>query len=255
MSYSGGYPHDDASDGNPLLCYFMRNSGRLIHKWVDYFDVYHRTFERFRGKPIKFLEIGVQNGGSAHMWRDYFGPQATIIGVDVDPRCKALEAEGFEIWTGDQADPRFWEGFREKHPQLDVVLDDGGHAMVQQIVSFEGLFDAVSDGGVYLVEDTHSSYLPGLGGGVNKPGTFHELVKALIDDMHAWYHAPLAELSTAAYMAKNLYAISVFDSIVVLEKRKRNPPLALARGYQGHQGIPPAMSFLDIRRSYKVPDA
>ena len=86
-------------------------------------------------------------------------------------------------------------------------------------------------------------------------GTFHELVKALIDDMHAWYHAPLAELSTAAYMAKNLYAISVFDSIVVLEKRKRNPPLALARGYQGHQGIPPAMSFLDIRRSYKVPDA
>jgi hypothetical protein len=67
-------------ENNPLLEYFTRNTGRIIHKWIDYFDLYHRTLARFRGKPIKFLEVGVQNGGSAQMWRDYLGPEATIIG-------------------------------------------------------------------------------------------------------------------------------------------------------------------------------
>ena len=67
------------------------------------------------------------------MWRDYLGPDATITGVDIDPRCKSLEAEGFEIWIGDQADPQFWRRFLEKHPQVDVVIDDGGHEMRQQV--------------------------------------------------------------------------------------------------------------------------
>jgi hypothetical protein len=240
-------------ESNPLLEYFTHNEGRVIHKWVDYFDVYHRTLARFRGKPIKFVEVGVQNGGSAQMWRDYFGPQATIIGVDVDPRCKALESEGFEIWLGDQADPGFWRGFLEKHPHIDIVLDDGGHKMRQQIVTFESLFMALADGGVYLCEDTHTSYFPSHGGGLRRPGTFHEYVKSLIDEMHAWYYAPLAELREG-YLARNLYSVAVYDSIVVLEKRRKNPPLAVATGRQGHQPVPERMQFLELRRIYGIPD-
>ncbi|MBV8467574.1 MAG: class I SAM-dependent methyltransferase [Burkholderiales bacterium] len=247
-------PTEVQAETNPLLQYFMRHSGPVIHKWVDYFDVYHRTFQRFRGKPIKFLEIGVQNGGSAHMWREYFGPQATIIGVDIDPACKALENDGFEIWIGDQADPDFWENFLRVHPQFDIVLDDGGHTMEQQIVTFESLFPALVDGGVYLCEDTHTSYFPMHGGGLRKPGTFHEYVKELVDRMHAWYHAPIAAVAEASYAAKNLYAMTVFDSIVVMEKRLKNMPVALARGYQSHTPVPLALTFLDTRRLFGVPD-
>jgi Methyltransferase domain len=242
-------------DTNPLTDYFMRNSGRVIHKWVDYFDVYHRSFERFRGRPITFVEIGVQNGGSARMWRHYFGEQATIIGIDIDPECRSLEDEGFEIWIGDQADPAFWSDFLEAHPRIDVVLDDGGHTMDQQLVTFHALFEALSNGGVYLCEDTHTSYFPGYGGGLRRPGTFHEHVKGLIDEMHAWYHAPLAELSEGAYLAKHLYSIAVYDSIVVLEKRRKNPPLALARGQEGHRGVPLAMTHADLRGLLGVPES
>jgi hypothetical protein len=239
---------------NPLLAYFMRNGGREIHKWVDYFEVYHRTFARFREKPIKFLEIGVQNGGSAQMWREYFGPQATIIGVDIDPQCKALESEGFEVWIGDQADPMFWETFCEAHPQLDVVLDDGGHTMAQQIATFNALFPGIKNGGVYMCEDTCTSYLPSYGGILKSPGTFLEYVKNLIDDMHAWWYAPLDELSKGAYVAKNIYSLAIYDSIVVIEKRQKNPPLSLARGKPGHVKNPMAMTFLDLRHILKVPD-
>lgn len=171
---------------NPLLEAFMAGPKRSVHKWVDYFDIYHRALQSYRGKPITFVEIGVQNGGSAMMWRDYLGPQAKIIGVDIDPKCRALEEHGFEIWIGDQADPAFWRAFTAKHPTLDIVLDDGGHTMDQQLVTFEALWPTVKDGGVYLVEDIHTSYFPGHGGGgPGKSGTFIDRLKGLIDDMHA----------------------------------------------------------------------
>jgi hypothetical protein len=243
----------DDSGGNPLLSHFIRNGDRLIHKWVDYFDVYRRSFQRFRGRPIKFLEIGVQNGGSAQMWKSYFGEQAEIIGVDIDPGCIALRDEGIDIWIGDQGDPEFWREFLIKHPCIDVVLDDGGHTMKQQITTFEALFPALSDTGVYLCEDTHSSYLPFHGGGLHRADTFLEYVKRLIDDMHAWYHAPVSQLD-AAYMARHLYSLSIYDSIVVMEKRKKNPPLALARGSRGHVHEVGTLSHLDLRRPNGVPD-
>lgn len=243
----------NGNTGNPLLEDFISNGGRCIHKWVDYFEVYHRCFQRYRGRPIVFVEIGVQNGGSTHMWRRYLGPQAKIIGVDIDPACKTLEKEGFEIWIGDQADPQFWEQFKRVHPAVDVVLDDGGHTMSQQIQTFNALFPILSDGGTYLCEDTHTSYFPRHGGGLRRDGTFHEFVKNLIDDMHAWYHAPLSHVDSA-YMAKNLYSLAIYDSIVVMEKRRKNPPLILARGADGHRKNPPAMTHVDMRRAFGVPD-
>lgn len=238
---------------NPLLNYFVRNGGNRIHKWVDYFEIYHRCFERFRGKPIKFLEIGVQNGGSGEMWQAYFGPAAKIIGVDIDPACKRLETPQREIWIGDQSDPAFWNSLCQVHPAFDVVLDDGGHTMQQQIVALEALFPRVKEHGLYVCEDTHTSYFAHHGGGLNHPKSFVETIKRLVDEMHAWYHAPISALGQS-YWAHHLYAVSFFDSIVVLEKRTRNPPLTLARGQKGHAVNAPAMSFLDIRHTFGVPD-
>lgn len=243
----------NSSSDNPLLSYFFRNGDAGIHKWVDYFEVYHRLLAGFRGRPIKFLEIGVQNGGSIKMWREYFGPEAKIIGVDIDPACKNIEAENIEIWIGDQSDPGFWEDFCETHPNLDVVIDDGGHSMHQQLTTFNSLFPCLNNFGLYLCEDTHTSYFPSHGGGMGRTDTFHERIKQLIDGMHAWYHAPLAELDQE-YWAKNLYSISFFDSVVALEKRFKNIPITLARGNYGHVQNPPVMSFLDMRRAFGVKD-
>lgn len=248
---SGSVAFED--DGNPLLQYFIGNSQRSMNKWVDYFEVYHRAFARYRGKPITFVEIGVQNGGSAQMWRHYFGPQAKIIGIDVDPACKALEQDGFEIWIGDQADPAFWAEFCRVHPEVDVVLDDGGHTMKQQIVTLNALFPILKDGGTFLCEDTHSSYFPSHGGGLRRENTFIEYVKTFIDRMHAWYYAPLNSLQDD-YLTNHLYSMSIYESIVVMEKRRKNPPITLARGVGGHIANPPVMTFAQMRRAAGVKD-
>jgi hypothetical protein len=238
---------------NPLLGYFMSNSGVSMHKWIHYFDIYHQCFSKYRGKKIVFLEIGVQNGGDLRMWRKYFGEQAKIIGIDIDPNCKMLEKEGFEIWIGDQADPVFWAEFCQKNPHLDIVLDDGGHTMEQQITSLISLFPILNDSGTYLCEDTHTSYFATHGGGLKNSATFLEAIKEMIDEMHAWYHAPLGKIDDS-YIANHLYSIAVYDSIVVLEKRRKNAPLVLARGHEGHIKNPPAMSYIEMRRAFGVAD-
>ena len=69
--------------------YFLNNSGKLLHKWMHYFDIYERHLERFRNTAPIMLEIGVSGGGSLAMWKDYLGPEAKIVGIDIDPACKA----------------------------------------------------------------------------------------------------------------------------------------------------------------------
>lgn len=240
--------------GNALLDAFIAGPDRAVQKWIDYFDAYDRLLSPWRGRALTFLEIGVQNGGSLMMWRDYLGPEARIIGVDVDPNCRAMTEHGFEIWIGDQGDPAFWEQFKAAVPSIDVVLDDGGHTMRQQLVTFDALFPIVSNGGLFIVEDTHTSYFPSHGGGApGHPGTWMGKVKDLIDQMHAWYHAPI-DKADQVMAAVTIPSITIFDSLVAIEKRRRSPPIALARGDGGHQKNPPAMDYIAMRRALRVPD-
>ena len=235
---------------NPLLNYFVNNSGRVIHKWLHYFEIYHRYLDRFRAcDTVDLLEIGIQNGGSATMWRDYFGAsRLRYVGVDSDPRCANLRAEGFEIHIGDQASRDFWQGIKARHSRFDVILDDGGHTMDQQIVTFRELFPLLKDGGVYLCEDTHTSYLEEFGGGLKRPGTFIELVKNLIDDLHGWYYQEDAALA-ANQVCRQVYSLALFDSLVVIEKRFKNPPLSLSMGTVGHVANPQVMGPRFLRRA------
>ena len=85
---------------NPLREYFDANPGRLIHKWLHYFDIYHRHFASFREQPITLVEFGVFHGGSLQMWKHYFGPRARIVGVDINPDCESLAEEQIEIRIG-----------------------------------------------------------------------------------------------------------------------------------------------------------
>ena len=207
---------------NPLAQYFLRNQGRLLYKWHHYFEIYHRHFQRFRGTSPVVLEVGVFHGGSLQMWREYFGKGAKIIGIDVDPRCRQFEDEATTILIGDQADPAFLADVRKRFPRVDILIDDGGHFMVEQITTFGELYHHLQPRGVYLCEDVHTSYGARWEGGLRRPGTFIEFSKALVDGLHAWYHMPRD--SDIDAFALGTYSITFYDSIVVVEKRPIDVP-------------------------------
>jgi hypothetical protein len=217
---------------NPLVEYLEKNpNGRIVHRWRHYFDIYHRHFSRFRGETITMIEIGIFNGGSLRMWKDYFGPNATIVGVDINPGCKKYEEPGIEVLIGDQADAKFLKTLSERYPKFAVVLDDGGHRMEQQVTTLEELYLPMRDDGVYLCEDTHTSYMPVFGGGHLKADTFIEYSKKLIDQLNAFHVQGSASLAPN-YFTKTTDSIHFYDGVVVIEKKSRTLPDQVVYGNQ-----------------------
>lgn len=207
---------------NRLSEYFLNNKENAINKWMHYFDIYHQYFKKFNNKEVSILEIGVYQGGSLNMWRDYFGKDAKIYAIDINPECKQFETENTKIFIGSQEDPVFLNYVKTQMPKLDIVIDDGGHTMRQQIVSFEELYAHIKDDGIYLVEDLHTSYWGNFGGGYKDPKTFIEYSKNFIDYINAWQSfnndLPVNEFT------KSTYALHYYDSVLVIEKKSMQPP-------------------------------
>lgn len=192
----------------PIYKSFSKSPYKSI-KHSSYFDVYEKLFHRYRNKPVVFVEIGVLNGGSLFMWRDYFGKQAKIIGIDLNPEARRWQEHGFDIFIGDQANPSFWQQIITKYPQIDVILDDGGHTYEQQIMTTELLKPHIKDGGLIVIEDTHTSYQNGFG---FKSVSFLKYVQKKIDQLH--YR--LKSLNKEAN-EKDIWNIQSFESFVVFE--------------------------------------
>lgn len=207
---------------NDLEKYFRQNDKRLINKWIHYFDIYDRHFAKFREKEVTILEIGVWHGGSLQMWKNYFGAKAKIYGIDIDANTKRLEEENIKIYIGSQSDRKFLNEIKNQIPPIDILIDDGGHEMQQQIISFEELFDHIKDNGIYLCEDLHTSYWAEYGGGYKKEGTFIEYSKNFIDYLNA-YHSKEDALKISKF-TESVDSIHYYDSVLVIEKRKREKP-------------------------------
>lgn len=217
-------------DSNPLWNFFRTNTGPLVHKWHHYFEIYHQHFARYRNTNVRLLEFGVSHGGSLKMWRDYFGPHAQIVGVDINPACLMHASEGIKVIIGDQEDRDFLHELRNQVGEVDILIDDGGHTMAQQLATFDVMFDAVAKDGVYLVEDLHTSYWEEYGGGWKNPGTFIEFSKTLVDRLNAW-HSRDPELRPDTF-TKTVTGLHFYDSVMVLEKMS-NPatPVHSMHGY------------------------
>ncbi|MCU0907090.1 MAG: class I SAM-dependent methyltransferase [Rhodobacteraceae bacterium] len=204
------------ADSGFLHRYFLSNGDKRLHKFLHYFDIYERHFARFRDRPIRMLEIGVHGGGSLAMWRAYFHPDSTIVGVDINPACARHEAPGVHVRIGSQDDPAFLARVAAEFGPFDIVLDDGSHVNAHVITSFQALYPQVTPTGVYLVEDMHTSYWPKFGGGLRRDGTFIEFAKAKIDEINAPHvrgDFPVTDFTRTAD------SISFYGSVVVIEKR------------------------------------
>ena len=208
---------------------FEHNDGRMMDKWLHYFDIYERHLAPYRGRKITVLEIGVSHGGSLQMWRRYFGHRSTIVGVDIEPRVVELAERGIELHVGDQSDPAFLQHLADRYGRFDVVIDDGSHLPPHQIASITHLWPHLAEGGVYLVEDLHTNYWGGFYESCRgNPASFISWLTARIDDMHA-FHSQEPDFVVNEWTS-TLGGLHVYDSIVVLDKTKRQPPVSRKSG-------------------------
>ena len=222
-------------DPGPLEQMFYDSDGRGVTKWTHYLPFYDRVFAPYRAlnaeRPLRMLEIGVFQGGSLDLWRRYFGPEAILFGVDIDPACAARVTPPNQVRIGSQDDPAFLASVVDEMGGLDVVLDDGSHFGRHQRASFRALWPRLAPGGVYLIEDLHTSYWGGFEGALRRPGTGIEMVKELIDDMHGWYHGHHETVAPREELGR----IEIVDSITAVHKvaPKLSPGRWLAGRWEG----------------------
>lgn len=197
-----------------------------------YSQHYQRHFAPLRHRPLRILEIGVggledvrAGGSSLRMWKAYFR-RSQIVGIDLhdktfhdEPRIKTL--------IGDQTDAAFMTALSRDYGPFDIIIDDGSHFVEHVKTTFKTMFPLLADGGIYVVEDTQTSYWPktrglAFGGSTDlaAPHTSMNFLKSLVDGLnHAEYLDPNYQ---PTYFDRHIVAMHFYHNLVFVYKGLNN---------------------------------
>jgi hypothetical protein len=201
----------------------LRSGTDKASNWHDYMHAYSRHFKPYKDLPIKFLEIGLWEGGSAKLWEEYF-TQAELHFIDISFDALKFRSGRSHYHLCNQESPEELNNFvKVTGGDFDVVVDDGGHTARQQLTSFSILFPKLKSGGIYVIEDLHSSSWGGTG-----PGSTIHFLKSLIDEVNfigaRTGKAGLADQppeiqAELGFYRKEVKSITFSSSVAVIEKR------------------------------------
>jgi hypothetical protein len=190
------------------------NSKKPSIKWKSYFEVYNNIFQEYKDKKVTFVEVGIDRGGSLFIWKDFFSNDSRIIGIDTNPEAKKLEEHGFEIFIGDQSNESFWSDFYKKVGNIDILLDDGGHKNIEQIITTTSSLPYINNGGKIVIEDTHASYIKKH---YRNPSIFSSMnfFNLIVDSINR--RCPEVNNTKANIYTNKVHSVNFYESIVVLD--------------------------------------
>lgn len=222
---------------------FFSNRSFNSDKWDHYFEIYDHLLKSFYGLDITYVEIGVQNGGSLEIAKSIFGSHSKVIGLDIDPACKALEISGVasHIVIGSQIEEKTLIELISVAPQIDILIDDGSHVQSHMITTFIKLFPYLKENGIYIIEDTHTNYSPdhqesfyGIG--------LYDYFKGLSERLNIDFIDPERrrgrfkiprELRTPIIkppdIVQRIFSIEFFDSMIAIRKKTKVEPLRIRK--------------------------
>jgi hypothetical protein len=123
----------------------------LYHEFTEHYD---NIFSKYSSPRI--LEIGVYNFSSISMYLEYF-KNPYIVGMDIEDKSQYLNNK-WKFIKGDQTKIQDLHKCIENEDLFDIIIDDGGHTMKQQQITFGYLINYVKPGGIYILEDLHTSF-------------------------------------------------------------------------------------------------
>lgn len=203
---------------------FYQHEQNVSDKWVNYFDIYDECFNRHIGNNANVLEIGVQNGGFLQILSKYL-KNATLYGVDIDPRVLNLNLESnIHIYNFDITDKHTLKQ-QFKNIEFNIIIDDGSHICSDIIQTFKLFFSKLKPGGVFLIEDLHTSYWQSHGGSYLGADSAIEFFKKFADLLNFYHikeqHFEKNLSSDDRYIFQWLRSIYFYDSVVVIHKLQK----------------------------------
>lgn len=217
--------HRDIDPANLMaLSDFLGTDKLGIHRYIQH---YEHHFSSLRLKKMNILEIGVggynnpvSGGASARLWKTYF-PNSSIYSIDIYDK-SFHEEERIKIFKGSQGDVGFLNDVVSAVGDFDIIIDDGSHYNEHVIVAFKTLFPHLKEDGLYVVEDTQTSYWPSWGGATDleAPHTSMNFFKSLVDCLN--YEEFVLQDYAPTYFDKNIVAMTFYHNLVFINKGKNN---------------------------------
>ena len=142
------------------LCQLAHKYGSDKHSAKhSYTRWYWDTFQARRELVRKVVEIGVGEGASLRMWRDFF-PNAMIYGAELNAE-RIFQDERIEVIPCDQSNPvDLAQLVIRTGSDVDLFIDDGSHKPIEQADTCWELMPLLSPKVIYVIEDAPYPWLP-----------------------------------------------------------------------------------------------
>lgn len=206
---------------DPRALATLYGSDKWGHHW--YAQHYATHFAALRRRRLNLIEIGIggyddptAGGASLRMWKRYF-PRGAIFGIDLHDK-SALQERRITTFRGSQADADFLRDVARRIGRIDIVIDDGSHRNEHVLESFRVLFPLLAPGGIYVVEDTQTSYWERMGGDsveLDSAKTTMGYFKSLADGLN---HAELEIEREPSYTDQHVAALHFYHNLVFVQK-------------------------------------
>ncbi len=224
-----------SNDLNNLALKYGTDKNSTIH---NYTEIYEPYFQKIQHASLRFLEIGIAGGASARMWEAYFD-NAALFFLDIEPKAvsdiQQKLSQRSRCFICDQENQKELLHFIEQSGgKFDVIIDDGGHTMQQQITSFKALFPSLNKNGIYIIEDLHTSFWQQYGGTGSQTNpeagpqtTLHFLKELVIDVNTIGGYTGLGDFSKCpssineklSYFQQHIKSIHFYNSLCFIFKR------------------------------------
>lgn len=198
---------------------YNSDKGTVFGSKHGFTEDYGPYFEKYKCEKINILEIGINDGSSLRMWYDYF-PHATIVGIDIDDK---LTYNNDRTFCGilDQSNSEHLKHFVVNTDlNFDIIIDDGSHHISDQQLTFGHLFPLVRPGGIYIIEDLHTS--------LSEPGTmvYGRPLENNLERTNTTLTYLKSRPYTSIYLSKsqNEYVQENIQEVLIFERDNMNVP-------------------------------
>lgn len=228
---------------------YREHQGKVSDKWSIYLSEYDRLFSGYRDRPVRMLEIGIQNGGSLEIWSNYFPDANALVGCDINPDCAKLiyDDPRIKVVVGDANTDKSEKEIFSFSPNFDLIIDDGSHTSGDIVKTFARYFRHLNLGGMFVAEDIHCSYWSDFEGGLYYPYSSISFFKRLADVVnHEHWGIEKERKKLLQGFAKRfatsfdeselaeIHSIEFFNSVCVVHKRSKEHNVLGERVIAGH---------------------
>jgi hypothetical protein len=128
---------------------YHSDKGSVYH---NYLEIYEKYFSKYRNTMENFLEIGLWQGDSIRMWRDYFNT-GNLVGADILDLSRVV-LPNTQIHICDQSDRnQLGDLVDNSYDEFDIIIDDGPHTLETMSFFLTNYLPCLKSGGILIVED------------------------------------------------------------------------------------------------------